>query len=167
MISQKWLTMTLNQLFQDNFCSLQSLGILHNLQQNSGRRPLSTRFLFRKRRLGWWQYLHLLWINWRSNSNFRRSRVLEAIDPNIETSQADLSFSVSSCTTDLVSNVKAGIRKWDWIWKPTWQGILSLSARALRVSLQKPGGTKVSYGIIEKMDNASKIEVVWSWNIVG
>ena len=63
----------------------------------------------------------------------------------IETSQADLSFSVSSCTTDLVSNVKAGIRKWDWIKKPTWQGILSLSARALRVSLQKPGGTKVSW----------------------
>ena len=47
--------------------------------------------------------------------------------------------------------------------KPTWQGILSLSARALPVSLQKPGRTKVSYGKIEKMGNASKIEVVvWS-----
>ena len=71
--------------------------------------PYQQDFSFRKRRLGWWQYLHLLWINWRSNSNFRRSRVLEAIDPNIETSQADLSFSVSSCTTDLVSNMKARI----------------------------------------------------------
>ena len=33
--------------------------------------PYQQDFSFRKRRLGWWQYLHLLWINWRSNSNFQ------------------------------------------------------------------------------------------------